>query len=291
MNYYERTITTPEGNLRDIKRAMTVVKGCGTGPEVVEPLIKDVKKDLPLLKYMHPDVSLFDHVYDNIRETVKKVGDRGVVNANLYSPIDCRCDVMRQEDFLMLYHDDKEAFREIVQFGADAMMAETKRALDTGLKVIKTWWFYASPSSGWSPRIYEEMFLPHLIRHVELIHSYPDTIYLYYDDGKMGLFIDFYVEAGVDALMTLTPPPMGDIVPEIVKGKYGRDVALMGGFDFVNELCWGSPGNIRKIVKERLEIFKPGGGYIMDGSNMAPYETPIENLRAFIDTGLEFGGY
>ena len=291
MNYWERTIHTPGGDLHDVKRALIISEGCGDGPEVVEPLLKDLKRDIPLLQYMHPDVSLFDNMYNEISEAKKKVGDRGVVHANIFSPIDCRSDVMKQDEFLMLYYDDKEAFREIVQIGADAMMAETKRVLDIGLKVIKTWWFYASPSSGWSPAIYEEMFLPHLIKQVELVHSYPDTVYLYYDDGKMKQFVDFYVAGGIDALMTLTPPPMGNVEPAYMKHKYGDKIALMGGIDFVNELCFSTPDKIREIVKERIEIFKPGGGYILDGSNKAPYETPLENIRALIEAGKEFGQY
>ena len=36
---------------------------------------------------------------------------------------------MRPDDFLMLYYDDRDAFREIVRIGAEAMMAETRHAL------------------------------------------------------------------------------------------------------------------------------------------------------------------
>ena len=64
------------------------------------------------------------------------------------------------------------------------------------------------------------MFLPHLIEHVELVHSY-DAIYVYYDDGKMSRFVDFYVDAGIDCLMTLCPPPMGDAEHASMKEKYG----------------------------------------------------------------------
>ena len=162
--------------------------------------------------------------------------------------------------------------------------------MEAGFKVIKTWWFYSSPSAGWSPRIYEEMFLPHLVRHVELVHSH-DAIYVYYDDGKMAGFLDFYVDSGIDCLMTLAPPPLGDAVPEEVKRKYGDRVCLMGGIDAVNEVYLSSPADIRRMVKERLEVYKPGGGYIMDGSNSLVYETPPENVRALADAGAEFGGY
>jgi uroporphyrinogen-III decarboxylase len=288
MDYWHRTIHTPDGDLNDVKRALIIKSGSGSGPEVVEPLVKDIKRDLPLLKYMHADPARYD--IQPTLENDRRLGERGLTFANNYSPIDCRSDVMKQGDFLMLYYDDKGAFREIVTMGAEAMLRETRVALEAGIKVIKAWWFYASPSAGWSPRIYEEMFLSHLLKHVELVHSY-DALYVYYDDGKMGRFVDFYVDAGIDCLMTLCPPPMGDAEPRVLKEKYGHRICLMGGVDVVNEICRGTPESIRRVVNQRMDTYKPGGNYIHDGSNSVPWETPVENVRAWAEAAREYGGY
>lgn len=286
-NYWERSIHTPEGDLHDKKFALIVKEGSGSGPEIIEPLVKDPKRDIPLLRYMQADPKRMSP--SHFHEAEQRIGDRGLVVASTYSPIDCR-DVMRPDDFMMLVHDDEGAFKEILDIGAEAMMGETKCLLDMGSKVLQNWWFYASPSYGWSPKIYEELFLPHLVRHVELVHRY-DALYIYYDDGRMGRFMDMYVDAGVDCLMTLTPPPVGDADPEEVKKRFGDRVALMGGIDAVNEVYVSTPDRIRTMVKERLDLYKPGGGYIMDGSNSLVYETPVENVRALAEAGLEFGGY
>ncbi|MDP6778436.1 MAG: uroporphyrinogen decarboxylase family protein [Candidatus Latescibacteria bacterium] len=286
-NYWERTVHTPEGDLHDEKFALIIKEGSGSGPEIMEPLVKDPKRDIPLLRYMQPDPE--KTTFDGAWETDRQIGDKGLLVASIYSPIDCR-DVMRPDDFMFLYHDDREAFREIVEIGAEAMMAETRRVLEEGLRVFQAWWFYASPSYGWGPKIYEEMFLPHVVRHVELVHSY-DGIYVYYDDGKMADFMDMYVSAGIDAMMTLTPPPMGDAVPKEVKAKYGDSLALMGGVDAVNEVYLSNPDEIRKMTRERLETYMPGGGYIFDGSNSLVYETPPENVHALAEAAQEFGGY
>jgi uroporphyrinogen decarboxylase len=135
------------------------------------------------------------------------------------------------------------------------------------------------------------MFLPRLVRQVELVHSYEDAVYIYYDDGRMAQFLDLYVDAGIDALMTLTPPPMGDVVPEDAKSRFGDRVCLVGGVDAVKEIHLSNPKDIRDTVRRRLDILRPGGAYIMDGSNSLVWETPAENVRAFVDAGVEFGGY
>ena len=286
--YHERTIHTPKGDLHDVKRRMIITEGAGSGPEVVEPVLKDLSRDLPLLPYMHPEPSRYSAT--PVLEAQERLGDRGITFANMYSPIDCRSDVMKQEDFLMLYYDDPGAFREIVGIGAETMMGETAVALEAGVEVVKTWWFYTSPSAGWSPRIFEEMFLPHLVRHVEQVHR-AGGIYVYYDDGKLMQFMDLYVSAGVDCVMTCCPPPMGDADPAILKERYGDKVCIMGGVDAVNEIYLGDPASIREMVSDRLEIMKPGGGYILDGSNSLVWETPAENVKAFVEAGIEFGSY
>jgi len=285
---WERTIHTPAGDLHDVKQALIVEKGSGSGPEIVEPLIKNLGADIPKYRYMHAAPSRSDVA--GALAADQAIGDRGLAVASMYSPIDCR-DAMKQEDFLMLYYDDREAFREIVRIGADAMTAETRYVLDAGLRVIKTWWFYTSPSAGWSPRIYKDVFLPHLLRHVDLVHSYDGAVYIYYDDGKMEQFVDMYVEAGIDVLMTCAPPPLGDAVPAEMKHKYGNRVCLMGGIDAVNEVYLSTPDEIREMVRERLQIYKPGGRYVMDGSNSLVYETPAENVRALADAGRACGAY
>ncbi len=286
-NYWERRIHTPDGDLHDVKQALIVEQGSGSGPEIIEPLVKDLKRDLPLLRYMQADPSRID--IDGALRADQRIGDRGLAVPSMYSPLDTR-DALKQADFLMLYYDDREAFREIVRIGADAMMAETRHVLEAGFKLVKTWWFYASPSGGWSPRIYEEMFLPHLARHVDLVHSY-DALYIYYDDGKMRPFVDMYVDAGIDVLMTCSPPPLGDADPAEMKARYGDRVCLMGGIDAVHEVHRSDPARIRSMVKDRLATYMPGGGYVMDGSNSLVYETPPENVRALAEAGREFVAY
>ena len=141
--------------MHDVKQALIVKQGSGSGPEIVEPLVKDFGRDLPLKRYLHAEPERLD--FKKANDVDRTIGDRSLMVTSLYSPNDCR-DMLKPADFLMHY----------------------------------------------------------------------------YDDGKMSRFIDMYLNAGIDCLMTMTPPPMGDVLPELAKEKYGRDVVLMGGVDAVN---------------------------------------------------------
>jgi hypothetical protein len=81
--YYRRTITTPAGELSDVKMRAPKgpVYGNSPGPEIVEPLLKDVAKDLDKIRYMMPDVSLSD--MSIFKNRTAEVGDRGVRSSTL----------------------------------------------------------------------------------------------------------------------------------------------------------------------------------------------------------------
>ncbi len=52
-----------------------------------------------------------------------------------------------------------------------------------------------------------------------------------------------------------------------------------------------SPDIIRQNVKEVLEAGKPGGRFILQPSDFLEYDTPMENIKAYIEAGIEFGSY
>lgn len=291
MKYFHRTIDTPAGQLTDVKMRAPAgpVYGSSPGPEIVEPLIKDVRKDIDKIRYMMPDVNLYD--VGAFKDQMAEVGDRGIVWANIYGPLDCRVeDTMKQIDFLTLYYDDPAAFKELMDIGRQACLNEMEICLEAGAEVVHVWWFYASISAGWSPRIYEEHFAPMMREQVELTHKY-GAVYVHYDDGMVKDTLPLIVQSGADVLMTLVPAPMGNIDPIAVKAEYGERIALMGGFDGVNEVQRGTPPSIEAVVRERLPHLMKNGGYIFDASNCLPYETPPENVRAFCAAGREFGAY
>ena len=50
-----------------------------------------------------------------------------------------------------------------------------------------------------------------------------------------------------------------------------------------------SPEEIREHVKERLGIFKPGGGYVFNQVHNIQPNVPTENVIAMLDAAYEYG--
>jgi uroporphyrinogen-III decarboxylase len=53
-----------------------------------------------------------------------------------------------------------------------------------------------------------------------------------------------------------------------------------GGVDTQKTLPFGTPDEIRRQVRERIEIFNPGGGFVFNTIHNVQAGVPVENLLA-----------
>lgn len=73
------------------------------------------------------------------------------------------------------------------------------------------------------------------------------------------------------------------------KRKYGSQIALLGGID-VHFLCTASEEQIRKRVRETLDICHPGGGYCLGSGNSVANYIPVDNYLIMMDEGRRYSG-
>jgi uroporphyrinogen decarboxylase len=73
------------------------------------------------------------------------------------------------------------------------------------------------------------------------------------------------------------------------KRKYGSQIALLGGID-MSFLCLASEEQIRKRVRETLDVCLPGGGYCLGSGNSVANYIPVENYLVMMDEGRRYSG-
>jgi len=78
-----------------------------------------------------------------------------------------------------------------------------------------------------------------------------------------------------------------DKVREMTTGR----ITLFGTLDPVGLLCQGTAEEIREQVRREIELYAPGGGYVLSPGCTLAYETPFQNVRAMVDAGRQFGIY
>ena len=83
-----------------------------------------------------------------------------------------------------------------------------------------------------------------------------------------------------------------DMDPAALKEKYGERVTFWGGgIDTQRVLPFGTPADVRAMVKERMGIFGEGGGFVFNTVHNVQAGVPVANLLALFEAVNEFRGY
>ena len=285
-----RVVRTPVGQLREVLRKPKPGRleyGLSPNPARLERLVKG-PEDLNALRYLVPDPANYP-IGRAYHDTVQHVGERGMVLAQIRSPLDAQAGAAYAlEDMMVDYFERRDFLNELLRIWFDKMMAETTAVLEAGADAIFASWYFCSLSVGWSPAIFREVFLPMIKAHVELVHAY-DAIYDYYDDGLCMGIADMIEGAGVDVFETLTPPPVGDVDLAELKRRIGDRVCLKGYGDLLWVIKHGTPEDVESMVREAMEVAAPGGGFIMGTSDSIREGTPRENVVAYFTAAREYG--
>ncbi|MGD8399283.1 MAG: uroporphyrinogen decarboxylase family protein [Anaerolineae bacterium] len=138
-----------------------------------------------------------------------------------------------------------------------------------------------------APRVYREYVYPWYVKIVDRCHEAQIPVGLH-SDGDLSRLLPGLVDCGFDAIHPFEPP-MNNIVA--VKREWGHCIAVAGGIDLKGALCDGTPADVEAEVRTQVAALAPGGGWLLGSSNSIPDFVPVENYRALLAAGLEYGKY
>ncbi len=284
-----RRIETPAGPLSDAVKQHKGGIGYGSSPNPhwEERLVKD-EADLERLAYLLPTPT--KAAFEPVAETADVVGDRGLVQVTIESAIDHRAGWAYELVDMMVDAYERPAFlRALLDLFHQYCLAETRCALEAGVPIIFTPWYFASVSAGWSPALYRQWFLPLIKEQADLIHDMGGLLH-FYDDGKCMTILPWLKEVGVDIISTLAPPPVGDVDLKAAKELVGDRICLNGNIDLIYVIKMGTPEQIREAVRQAIVDAAPGGGFIL-GTSDSIRDTEPENVRAYFQAAHDYGKY
>jgi uroporphyrinogen decarboxylase len=77
--------------------------------------------------------------------------------------------------------------------------------------------------------------------------------------------------------------------PERLKREFGQDITFWGGgADTRHVLNRATPSDVKDHVKELLDIFAPGGGFVINTVHNILPDVPPENIEAMFEAVDEF---
>lgn len=135
---------------------------------------------------------------------------------------------------------------------------------------------------------FRELYLPYQQRVNGWIHRHTQWKTLMHCCGGIAPLLDSIVEAGFDILNPVQCSARG-MDARTLKQRYGDQLVFWGGgVDTQRVLPFGTPQEVRDQVRERIEIFAPGGGFVFSTIHNIVANTPLANVLALFDALQEY---
>lgn len=131
-----------------------------------------------------------------------------------------------------------------------------------------------------SVKTYRELYKPFHQAVNQQIHRLTKWKTFIHSCGAVGPFIPEFIDAGFDILNPVQCSATG-MDPRWLKREFGRHIVFWGGgVDTQSTLPFGTPEEVYREARERIDIFAPGGGYVFNSIHNVQGNVPTANLLA-----------
>jgi len=181
--------------------------------------------------------------------------------------------------------------RDLVRAISDKVIETSRAVLERVLQFKRVKLVWGSDDMGFKtstligPEDLREFVLPGHKLMAQMSHE-AGRAYLIHSCGNLKEIMDELIEeVKIDAKHSFE-----DTIESVIDAKeaYGERIALLGGID-VDFLCRADEQQIRRRVRETLEICQDGGGYCLGTGNTVANYIPVDNYLAMLDEGARFG--
>ncbi len=198
------------------------------------------------------------------------------------------------EEWLLAHVLFPDYIDEVFTYQTDIMLKNLeiyKQAVDNRIQVI---WvsgtdFGTQNGTMISVDMFKKLYKPHYRIINDWIHQNTEWKTFYHSCGCINDLLDDFADMGVDCLNPVqfsAMEPKG-MSPAVLKEKYGdKFVFWGGGVDTQKTLPFGTPDDVRREVRERVDILNRNGGYVFSSIHNIVAEVPSENLIAMYETVL-----
>jgi len=253
----------------------------------VHPL-RNVTTPREVAAYPWPDV-LAPYRWERVPEQVQAWHDQGyAVCAGPPSQLYEQAWYMRgQEQLLLDFYDNPDVATAILDTINHVLIEGSRRLAAAGVDILRL-----GDDVGWqqamimSPDCWRRWLKPRLADVISVARRVkPDILIFFHTDGNVAPIIPDLIDVGLDILNPVQPECMD---PVEIKRKYGDRLAFWGTIGTQTTMPFGTPDDVRRVVKERIETVGPEGLLLAPTHVLEP-EVPWENIVAFVEAVEEYG--
>ncbi|MFH1824076.1 MAG: uroporphyrinogen decarboxylase family protein [Candidatus Firestonebacteria bacterium] len=141
-----------------------------------------------------------------------------------------------------------------------------------------------------SPDFYREFVKPYEGKYISAIKQFTKAKIFMHTCGSVYDFIPDLINIGIEILNPIQTRAK-NMEPEKLKKEFGDKLVFHGAIDEQEVLPFGTPEDVKKEVKYKIETLGKKGGYILAPSHNIQDDTPPENIVAMLEFALECGKY
>jgi uroporphyrinogen-III decarboxylase len=142
-----------------------------------------------------------------------------------------------------------------------------------------------------SSKTYRALYKPFHKRINDWVHQHTAWKTFIHSCGSVMALMKDFIEAGFDILNPVQCSA-ADMEPKDLKRKFGDRITFWGGgVDTQRTLPFGTPEQVRAEVRERIQVFGPGGGFVFNTIHNVQPQSPVVNVLAMYETLREHGRY
>lgn len=139
-----------------------------------------------------------------------------------------------------------------------------------------------------SPKTYRDLFKPFHKAVNDWVHQHTPWKTFIHSCGSVAAYLPDFIEAGFDILNPVQTSAAG-MEPQALKERFGDQLVFWGGgIDTQKTLPFGSPEAVRQEVRQRIEIFRRGGGFVFNTVHNIQAGVPAENLVALFQAVQDY---
>lgn len=197
-------------------------------------------------------------------------------------------------EWMIMLMTEKETCHEMMGKSVEASIKCLKQLRDAVGDYCFAWGIAADDSGTQrgefiNPELWAEMIKPHYSKLCAWVHQNTNWKTFLHSCGSIYHLIPHMIEAGVDILNPIQTSA-ANMAPDQLKEEFGGKIVFWGGgCDTQHVLPTATPEEVREHVRERLGIFKPGGGYVFTQVHNIQPNVPPENVIAMLDAAYECG--
>ena len=134
-----------------------------------------------------------------------------------------------------------------------------------------------------SAKTYRDLYKPFHVAVNRRIHEKTPWKTFIHSCGSVVDLIGDFIDAGFDVLNPVQTSAAG-MDPRRLKKEFGASIVFWGGgVDTQKTIAFGTPEDVYREVRERIDIFGPGGGFVFNAVHNIQANTPTGNILAMFD--------